>query len=405
MPQLPARFRDVLEDEPLPLTGDYADVFELFSTRDLRFILERGHNLLGEGVGPELLDLGLLRPQIPAPLAPPDLGEHPGFATILRGEHSLRQGEIDQGLITLVQQAMQAVGARVPGAPEEMLLADWGADGSFGREFRRALHAMRRWLGSAWSTGPRNELGQAEAVKLVELLESRPVPDFWRELPRAHRRGPATERIVAIARGICEATSMAPYRHRVDGRSFIYTAAHFGVAAPENGLLAAPDGIGYGLRTSEKGYWKCNIFGGIVLGLAELPVPTFRVGRYRHYPRAERFGDRLARKPGWRVVHYVDHRDPAEPTSAIVGEQQERDIERVLRDSEPGDMFFVDHPGDPGDNGGHTRVCLERARPGDSDVAPLWAMAAKHRALERRDGLAKLGNGQEIQFWLLRYRG
>ena len=409
LPKLPARFHDVLDDVSLPLAVVDGDALEQFSARELRTIAGLASELLGEGMGPLLVSLGVARADIPASLTGDELRAASGFSAIMRGEDTLHVGEDQPELIKHVQRAMQAVSARVAGAPAEMRLATWGADGSFGVETQRALTALRQWQGPGWTSAPTREVGQGEARKLCELVAAASVPDLWRELPEGSRPpslpSGSRERIAFIARAICDAPDDVPYRQRVDGRSYRYVASVFGVKASDDGLLEAPNGIGYGLRTYDDGYWKCNIFGGVCLSLAELPVPTFRVGRYRHYPRAERFGESLARKRGWRLVRHFDHRDPGDPYNALVGGAQDAEIEALMRESEVGDLLFVDHPGEPGDNGGHTRVCTDTARAGDSDVAPLWAMASDFRALERRDGLAKLGAGQELQFWLLRHRG
>lgn len=408
MSKLPARFRDVLDDVPLPLSAVDGDALEHFSAAELRSIARRAADLLGEGTGPLLVSLGLTHPEIRAPLTADELPAMPEFAALMAGEDTLHEGEDQPELVELVQRAMQAVSSRIAGAPAEMRLATWGCDGSFGRETQRALAAFRNWSGPGWTSSPSRELGQSEARKLHELVASAPVPDLWRELPEASAPElpiAAPERIAHIAKAICDAPDDAPYRQRVDGHSYRYAASHFAVKASENGVLTAPGGIGYGLRTYDDGYWKCNLFGGVVLSLAELPVPTFSIGRYRHYPRAERFGASLARKRGWKLVRYLDHRDPDDPHSPLIGDMQDAEIGALLRECVVGDLLFVDHPGEPGNNGGHTRVCTDAARISDNDVAPLWAMAAEFRALERRDGMAMLGRGQEMQFWLLRYFG
>ncbi len=405
MPALPEGFRDILDIEPLPLTAEGAEVFERFSVAQMRVIVERAHNLFGNGMGPVLVDLGLSRDEIPALLTPDALASHPGARAVMAGERPLRSGDDAPDLIRIFQHAIQAVSARVPGAPDEMRLASWGADGGFGGELTRALAAFRKWLGPGWADGSDRELGSAEARKLADLLDLEPVPALWADVPVGPVSERGARRIVDIATGICDSTADVPFTRRVDGRVYRYTAAHFGVPAAERGVLRAPGGVGYTLRTGVPGYWKCNIFGGTVVALAELPVPTFTVGRYRHFPRAERFGDRLAKKPGWRLVRYLDLRDPDDPQQALSGPSHDGQIASLLAEAKAGDMFFVDHPGEPGDNGGHTRVCTAEARHGDPDRAPLWAQATEDAAIERRDGLSMLGDGQECQFWLLRYEG
>lgn len=404
MTELPARIRDIMAAEALPLAADSGEALEIFSVPQLRGMVQRAHNLLGNGMGPVLVELGLGRAEIPELITAEALRTHPGFAEVMAGTRPLRVGEPDAELVRIAQHALQAVSVRVPGAPEEMRLATWGADGDFGGETRKAISAMRQWLGAGWTAAPASELGADEARLLAELLDVRPVPKLWAELPRAPLTEQASRRIVDIAVDICESTADVPYTRRVDGRIYRYTAKLFGVQVLADGLLTAPGGVAYGLRKGDH-YWKCNIFAGAVLSLAEVPVPTFAVGPHRHYPRAERFGPRLAEKPGWKLIHYFDHRDPQNPEVAVPGEQQDAQIRRLLGDTRLGDLLFVDHPGEPGDNGGHTRICTAPVRPDDPDDAPMWAQGSSDRALERRDGMTMLGGGQETQFWLLRYQG
>ncbi len=91
-------------------------------------------------------------------------------------------------------------------------------------------------------------------------------------------------------------------------------------------------GAAYGVGS--RAYWKCNIFGGVVLSNAELPVPTFEVTPHRHY-RAERFGDALARKPGWTLVAHLVHRDPADPSRARTGPALDAEFQTLLRRTRP----------------------------------------------------------------------
>ena len=122
-------------------------------------------------------------------------------------------------------------------------------------------------------------------------------------------------------------------------------------------------------------------------------------------PRAlatRKFGDALAKKPGWQLVTYLDHRDPADPERARASAANDRAIARLLAAVRPGDLLFVDHPGPPGDDGGHTRVCTRAARTSDADRAPTFAQARFDQAREEADGLAELAGGREVQFWHLR---
>lgn len=212
------------------------------------------------------------------------------------------------------------------------------------------------------------------------------------------------QRIAEIARGLVAATAERPYTRRVGGRVYSYSAADFGVVAARSGTLRAPGGVAYGLRPGEA-YWKCNVFGGTCLALAEVPVPTqeFAPGSPLHFPRTERFGDRLAQKKGWRMLRYLDHRDPLDKTRPKVGAALDGEIRDLLLKARPGDMFFVDHPGEAGEDGGHTRVCTAAADPADPNVAPAFAQARYDGAKELRDGLSVLAGGRELQLWLLRY--
>ena len=244
-------------------------------------------------------------------------------------------------------------------------------------------------------------------LTLLDAPSSKPPRMFLPTGPRIEvPPGRYTSRIVHIARALATATS-EPFYITVDRRRYSYKSVYFGTKPserPPKGLLRAPDGVAYGID-DERPYWKCNVFGGMVLSLANLPVPTFRVGRFRHYPRAERFGPALARKPGWKLVRYLDHRDPANPTEARSGTVEDAEIKDLLTRTLPGDYLFVDHPGEPGEDGGHTRVCVDAATPEDRDdeVAPLFAQASHSAAVLRRDGMTALSGGAELQFWLLRY--
>lgn len=393
----------------LPLGEDAAEAIKALPRRELLLIAERAVDLLGEGFGHSLQEEGLAPSQVPAPLTAQALEAHAGFVQLLRGQRRLTRRDQDLELSRLVQRAMQAVAARVTGAPIEMALPVWGADGDFGGQSLQALRRFRAWRGLQ---GPPLEVTQEDAGALLKLLASTEAPDLWaaQAVGGAAALGSAeaaavsvgAARVAAIARAICQATTAQPYVHRVDGRRYSYSAELFGVQAWDSGVLRGPGGVGYSLNPA-RSYWKCNIFGGIVLALAELPVPTFKVGSWRHYPRAERFGPWLARKAGWQMVQHLDHRDPQDETVALKGPQQQAQIEALLRATLPGDLLFVDHPGEPGEDGGHTRVCVKAAEPGDPDAAPLFAQARYEEARMERDGLRELGDGHEIQLWLLRY--
>ena len=403
MPPLPTYFRTLLDREPLPLAAaTTAEYLETLDITRLRTVMKQAVNLLGQGMGPVLVGLGLQRKEIPDLLTAEALTAHHHFTSAAQGVASWELGPGEPDQILLFQKALQAVGARVAGAPRELLLSQWGTDGGLGEETTRAITALQKWLGTGGTPG---RLGTREAAALLRTLTSAKTPELWAALPSSHAPTAAAARIVEIARGICQSTPERPFTRRVDGRVYSYGAEDFAVIAQRNGTLRAPGGVSYSL-TQGAGYWKCNIFGGICLALAEVPVPTFEYapGSPRHFPRAERFGDRLAQKPGWKLLKYLDHRDPQVPTQTQSGPVQDGQVRELLTLVRPGDMLFVDHPGEPGDEGGHTRVCTAAAAPGDANLAPTFAQARYDRAQEQRDGLDLLAGGRELCFWLLRYQ-
>jgi hypothetical protein len=402
MPPLPTYFRTLLAHEPLPLAAaTAAEYLETLDVTRLRTVAQKAVDLLGQGMGPVLVGLGLRKSELRELLTADALAAHSRFAAITHGAGSLDGSPADPDLILIVQRALQAVGARVAGAPRALLLSQWGTDGQLGEETTQAIAALQTWLGTG---GPPGRLGPAEAAALLRTLRSTKTPDLWAPLSgSAATHGPAG-RIVDIARGICQATPQHPFTRRVDGRVYSYSAEDFAVTSTHSGTLRAPGGVAYSVSPG-RDYWKCNIFGGTCLSLAELPVPTFEYapGSPRHFPRAERFGERLAQKPGWKLLRHLDHRDPQDLTRALTGPVQDGQVRELLLAVRPGDMLFVDHPGEPGDDGGHTRVCTEAAAPGDANLAPAFAQARYDRAQEQRDGLDVLAGGHELCFWLLRY--
>ena len=405
MPRLPPAFTALLGSIELPLDDDAPDPLQEFSQRELLLIARQAVNLLGRGWGAALVDLGVDRAAIPAPITADALAGMPGFSDILSGGRVLSVGDPDAALVAAVQGALQAIAGRVPGAPRALALPRWGADGSFGGEAIAALAALRAWRHLGDGDAP-YALGAADAAALLELLRESPPPDLFAGPPPAQEpqlpSGPV-QRIVGIARGIAEAQER-PFTLRVQGVTYSYLAKDFGVEPAFTGLLRAPGGVAYSVRPGVD-YWKCNIFGGVVLSLAEVPVPTHSVGQRRHYPRAERFGDALRRSRGWRLIAHLDHRDPENQEVAVVGDAQNQQIRDVLQQIRPGDVFFADNPGPPGHDGGHTRICVEPADPADPDVAPLFAQARYASAVVQRDGMTRLSHGRQIQFWLLRYVG
>jgi peptidoglycan hydrolase-like protein with peptidoglycan-binding domain len=394
MPALPAAFATLVATESLPLDDFAAQALQDLPRPSLLPVARQAAELLGAGVGSLLVELGVDRSAIRAPLTVGDL-RVPALAQVRSGRAVVGPSERDRSRVQLVQRALQAVAARVTDAPPALRLPTWGSDGGYGDETVAAVTALQRWRSLA-TTG---SFGRAELAAVEALLADRPVPDLFDPEHPVPALGKGARRVVAVARAICAATAAAPFTARVDGVRYTCHAAQFGVA-PTPGLLRLPGGVAYGLGA--RGYWKCNVFGGAVVALADLPVPTFQAGTHRHYPRAERFGEALARKAGWQQVAHLDHRAPTDPNQATVSAANDRAIARLLGQVRPGDLLFVDHPGPPGDDGGHTRVCTRAARSRDPEVAPLFAQARHDQAREERDGLAELAGGRETQFWLLR---
>lgn len=393
MPALPSAFSALIGSQPLPLDDFAAQALQALSRTDLHVVARQASDLLGDGTGTLLVALGVARDAIRTPITAADL-RGPALAEVRRGAKIDRTTR-DRPRVQLVQRALQAVAARVTGAPAALRLPRWGADASYGDEAVAAVSALQQWRGLA-ATGT---FGRDELAAVETLLAGATVPELFGGEHPVVPLGKGARRIVSIARAIVAATADAPFTARVDGVRYSCHAQQFGVE-PTPGLLRLPGGVAYGL--SSRPYWKCNVFGGAVIALADLPVPTFQAGTYRHFPRAERFGDALAAKTGWRLVAHLDHRDPADLNQARTSAAIDRAIGKLLGEIQAGDLFFVDHPGVPGDDGGHTRVCVRAARTSDPDRAPLFAQARHDQAREERDGLAELAGGRETQFWLLR---
>lgn len=400
MPPLPKFFRDLLAQKT-PVDADRASGFVLQTAATLRVIADQGLDLLGVGMGGVLAEGGVAAERIKAPMTAARLRAAPGTAAILEGQ-TLEPGEKSKAVIW-IQRALQAIGARIDGADTALLLGNWGADADFGGETTAGVKAMQVRLGltTDGKVGPKFMRG------LIDALDATQPPDLFEGVDPTALISAGARRLVAIANAICAAPVDAPYTQRVDGKTFSYVARVFGTEAHERGTLMAPGGASYGLRPGTE-YWKCNIFAGTVIALGDLPVPSFRWSNRAtslHFPRAEKFGDRLAAKPGWHMVMYLDHRDPEDETQALRGHSQQTDISEMLLAARPGDLLFVDHPGRPGEDGGHCRVCVASADPNDSDLAPAFAQARSDAAKIERDGLSELGDGAELQLWLVRNTG
>ena len=396
MPALPLAFSKLVADAALPLDDFAAQPLQSLTRTELLVVARQATELLGDGVGTLLVELGVARAQLRTPLRAADLTASSAFLAVREGVRTIARGEADRILAQLVQRALQALAARAA-APRELTLPKWGADGAFGDEAVAAVRKFQTWCGLAAN----GVIAATEARELESRLARTEVPDLFDADHPVSVLSKGAQRIVAIAQRIVAATAAAPCRQRVDGVTYACHAQQFGVAESP-GVLRLPGGVGYGLSANP--YWKCNVLGGAVLSLAELPVPTFTAGTYRHFPRAERFGEALAAKPGWQLITHLDHRDPIDPNRAVVSAANDAAIATLLQSVRPGDLLFVDHPGVPGDDGGHTRVCTRAAQDDDPQHAPLFAQARLDAAREERDGLSELRGGRETQFWLLRTR-
>lgn len=395
MPPLPSSFTALLLGATLPLDDFAAQPLQALTPASLRVLARQAADLLGDGVGSLLVELGVARDDIPAPLTVAELELTAAWRELLAGKVVIARSAPDRLLARLVQRALQAVAARCPDAPRSLVLPRWGSDGGFGEESVVAVRALQEWR-QLPVTG---SFGAAEARLVVRLLAATRAPALFDAGHDVAVLGAGAQRIATVARALCAATAAAPFSRRIDGVTYGCHAKQFGTA-PTGGLLRAPGGVAYDLGGAA--YWKCNIFCGTVLALAGLSVPTFEAGRYRHFPRAERFAEALVQRPGWSLVRHLDHRDPRDPQRARAGRAQDSQIRELLAGTRPGDLLFVDHPGPPGDDGGHARVCVRAAARGDLDAAPEFAQALEDSARLRRDGMATLAGGRECQLHLVR---
>jgi hypothetical protein len=268
MPALPPAFAALVAGAPLPLDDFDAQPLQALPRTTLLVIARQAIDLLGAGTGALLVELGVPRAQLREPLRAAELAASSAFTAVRGGGHTVGKGEPDRVLAQLVQRALQAIGARVHGAPRALTLPVWGADGGFGDEAIAAVRAFQTWCGLPAS----GTVGTAEARELHARLAAAPVPDLFDAGHPVVALGEGARRIATIAQAIMRSTAAAPYVARVDGVRYQCHAAQFGTA-PTPGLLRLPGGVGYDL--SSQTYWKCNIFGGAVLALADLPVPSF----------------------------------------------------------------------------------------------------------------------------------
>src|SRR5688572_23098475 len=128
MPPLPSLFARLVAEGPLPLDDFDAQPLQGVGRPGLRVIARQAVDLLGPGVGALLVELGLPRADLRAPLEADHLRTSPSFMPVLAGMQRIGRGHGDREQSRLAQRAMQAVAARVDGAPAAMMLPIWGAD-------------------------------------------------------------------------------------------------------------------------------------------------------------------------------------------------------------------------------------------------------------------------------------
>lgn len=395
MPPLPASFASLIATAALPLDDLAAQPLQQLARPALRVLARQAVDLLGDGVGTLLIELGVAAADIPAPLTAAELESTEGWRQLVAGKLRLVRAAPQRLLARAVQRAFQALAARCADAPRALSLPRWGSDGGFGEESVVAVRAFQEWR-QLPVTGV---LAAADARALAMVLGATKPPALFDAAHPVAVLGAGARELVTIARGICEATEAAPLVRRLDGVRYALFSTQFGIS-PTGGLQRLPGGVAYDFGRAP--YWKCNVFCGAVISLAGLSVPTFQAGAYRHFPRAERFAEALVRRPGWQLVTHLDHRDPDDPERARSGRSQDAQIRELLTSARAGDLLFVDHPGPPGDDGGHARICVQPAKRGDRDSAPAFAQALSEAARIRNDGMSLLAGGRESQLWLVR---
>jgi hypothetical protein len=147
--------------------------------------------------------------------------------------------------------------------------------------------------------------------------------------------------------------------------------------------------------------WKCNLFGGNALAAAGFEPPRYGNRNRGEYPVAEswhhwstptaEFRDR-ARQDGEVVVDHArrtgtrsrfDLADEVRPTAIHDPAARRARVEALLARVQPGDVVTVDHPGPPGSDGGHVRICVGR----DEQGRPLFAQASQMSAEVRAEAI------------------
>ena len=257
MPALPLAFSKLVADAALPLDDFAAQPLQSLTRTELLVVARQATELLGDGVGTLLVELGVARAQLRTPLRAADLTASSAFLAVREGVRTIARGEADRILAQLVQRALQALAARAA-APRELTLPKWGADGAFGDEAVAAVRKFQTWCGLAAN----GVIAATEARELESRLARTEVPDLFDADHPVSVLSKGAQRIVAIAQRIVAATAAAPCRQRVDGVTYACHAQQFGVAESP-GVLRLPGGVGYGLSANP--YWKCNVLGGAVL--------------------------------------------------------------------------------------------------------------------------------------------
>ncbi|MGB1276755.1 MAG: hypothetical protein ACPG77_13485, partial [Nannocystaceae bacterium] len=126
MAALPALFTELLlTPEGLPLGDEAEEALAALSRVDLETIALQAVDTLTTGFGNTLVELGVPRKNIPAPLEYAELVNDTGFKQLLDGSRALSIEDSDTDLTRLCQRALQAVTARVVGAPAFLALPCW----------------------------------------------------------------------------------------------------------------------------------------------------------------------------------------------------------------------------------------------------------------------------------------
>jgi hypothetical protein len=168
-------FSALIAEARLPLDDFAAQPLQSLTLPGLRIIARQAVDLLGDGVGTLLVELGLPAADLPAPMTAAELTRAPGFADVAAGTRTVERNSPDRLLARAIQRAMQALAARNPGAPRAMVLPRWGSDGGAGDEWIAALRAYQEWR-ELPVTG---RFAAAEARTMPVLLAASTAPNLF----------------------------------------------------------------------------------------------------------------------------------------------------------------------------------------------------------------------------------